>query len=123
MGRAGRFVALVWSLFAAALLAQSASTNGGRGAKPYTSWTTYGGGTDSSQYSALDQINRSNVSQLHVAWTFPITGPVIFNPLVVDEALFLQASSDTLAAVNAVTGKEIWRKQMPGTIGARGMSY
>src|SRR5262245_3306407 len=123
MGRAGRFVALVWSLFAAALLAQSAPTNGGRGAKPYTSWTTYGGGTDSSQYSALDQINRSNVSQLQVAWTSPITGPVIFNPLVVDEALFLQASSDTLAAVNAATGKEIWRKQMPGTIGARGMSY
>src|SRR5205814_5939384 len=38
----------------------SASTNGTRGARPYTTWTAYSGGAHSSQYSALDQINRSN---------------------------------------------------------------
>jgi quinoprotein glucose dehydrogenase len=101
----------------------AASTNGTRGAKPYTTWTTYSGGAHSSQYSALNQITKSNVSQLEVAWTFPVTGTVIFNPFVVDGVIYLQASNNTLAAVDAATGKELWRKQMPGTFGARGMNY
>src|SRR5437867_1127179 len=100
-----------------------ASTNGARGARPYTTWTAYSGGADSSQYSALNQINTSNVSQLQVVWTFPVTGTVIFNPLVVDEVMYLQASGNTLVAVDAATGKEIWRRQTQGTIGARGMNY
>jgi quinoprotein glucose dehydrogenase len=106
MHRLSRLVVLASSLFAAALFAQ---TNGTRGAKPYTSWTAYGGGADSSQYSALAKINRSNVSQLELVWTFPVSGTVIFNPLVVDGVMFLQASSNTLVAVDAATGKEIWR--------------
>src|SRR5262249_4961104 len=119
MGRSARLVVLASSLFAAPFFPQ---TNGTR-AKPYTTWTAYGGGVHSSQSSALDQINKSNVSQLQVAWTFPITGPVIFNPLVVDRVMYLQASSNTLAAVGAATGEEIWRKQTQGPIGARGMNY
>ena len=108
----------------------AASTNGTRGAKPYTTWTSYGGGAHSSQYSALAQINRSNVSQLDVAWTFPVTGSVIFNPLIIDGVMYLQASNNTLAAVDATTGKERWRRQYtlpgaqgPSTFGARGMNY
>jgi quinoprotein glucose dehydrogenase len=120
MGFLRRVVVLASTVFAAALAAQ---TSGMRGARPYTTWTVYGGGADSSQYSALDQINRSNVSQLGVAWTFPVAGTVIFNPLVVDGVLFLQASNNTLAAVDAATGTEIWRRQMQGPLGARGMNY
>jgi quinoprotein glucose dehydrogenase len=101
----------------------SAQTNGTRGAKPYTTWATYSGGAHSSQYSALDQINKKNVSQLEVAWTFPVTGTVIFNPLVIDNVMYLQANNNTLAAVDPATGKELWRKQMAGTFGARGMNY
>jgi glucose dehydrogenase len=101
----------------------AASTNGTRGARPYTTWTAYGGGADSSQYSALNQINKSNVSQLQVVWTVPVTGTVIFNPLLVDGVMYLQASGTTLVAVDAATGKEIWRRQMQGTMGARGMNY
>ena len=32
-------------------------------------------------------------------------------------------ADNTLAAIDAATGKEIWRKQTQGTIGARGMNY
>jgi len=103
MGRVGSLVVLASSL--------------------YTTWAAYGGGAHSSQYSALDQINRANVARLEVAWTFPVTGTVIFNPLVVDDVLFLQASANTLAAVEAATGREIWRRQMQGPVGARGMNY
>src|SRR5499427_547409 len=123
MGRLGRLVGLASSLFAAALVAQSSSTDGTRGARPYTTWTAYGGGAHSSQYSALDQINKSNVSQLEVAWTFPVTGTIIFNPLVTGGVMYLQASSNSLAAVDAATGKEMWRSETRGPIGARGMNY
>src|SRR6266446_1860633 len=104
MRRLARFVVLASSLFAVtggalvtgngdqARPGSSASTNGTRGARPYTTWTAYGGGAHSSQYSALDQINKSNVSQLQVVWTFPVTGTIIFNPVVVDEVMYLQAS-------------------------------
>jgi glucose dehydrogenase len=117
MGRLARLVVLASSVFAAAVFGQ---TNGTHGAKPCTTWTGYGGGSHSSQYSALDQINKSNVSRLEVAWTFRVTGTVVFNPLVVDDMMFLQASVNTLAAVDAADGKEIWRRQMQGPIGARG---
>lgn len=120
-------VLLVTSFAAIALTGQSgpsaARTNGTRGARPYTTWTAYGGGAHSSQYSALDQINKSNVSRLQVAWTFPVTGTIIFNPIVVDGVMYLLASNNTLAAVDAATGKEIWRRQFQGAIGSRGLNY
>src|SRR5262245_23216861 len=94
-----------------------------RRARPYTTWTAYGGGAHSSQYSALNRINKSNVSQLQVVWRFPVSGTVIFNPLVVDGVMYLQSSSNTLVAVDAATGKEVWRSQAQGPIGARGMNY
>ena len=133
MRRSGGFIVLAVAISTAALASlagqsqprsQANSTNGTRGAKPYTTWTAYGGGAHSSQYSALDQINRSTVSQLQVAWTFPVTGgSIIFNPLVVDGVMYLQVTNNTIAAVDAATGKELWRRQQQGTIGARGMNY
>ena len=55
---------------AAAVFAQSKPA----APKPFTTWSSYQGGQHSSQYSALDQINRSTVARLAVAWTFP-SGP------------------------------------------------
>jgi glucose dehydrogenase len=130
MRRFARFVVLAAGLVAAAtgVWGQArqdgaASTNGTRGARPYTTWTEYGGGAHSSQYSALDQINRSNVSGLEVAWTFAVADTVILNPLVVDGLMFIQASRNALAAVDAATGKEIWRRQTQGVVGGRGVNY
>src|SRR5438034_924540 len=124
MRRLGRFVVLAAGLFAAAtgVGGQARPFDSAQG-MPHTTWTAYGGGADSSQYSALNQVNKSNVSQLRVIWTVPVTGTVIFNPLVVDDVMFLQASGKTLVAVDAATGKEIWRRQTQGTMGARGMNY
>jgi hypothetical protein len=52
----------------------------------HLSWRNYGGAPDSSQYSSLDQINRTNVGRLQIAWKFP-TGDgnnYLFNPIVID---------------------------------------
>jgi quinoprotein glucose dehydrogenase len=98
-------------------------TNGSRGAKPYTTWHAYGGGAHSSQYSALNQITKANVSQLEVAWTYPVTGAVIFNPLIIDGTMYTQGSQNAIVALDAATGKEIWRHANQGGIGARGFNY
>ena len=48
-----------------------ASLVGAAHAQQYTTWREYGGGAHSSQYSALKQIDKSNVAKLEIAWTFP----------------------------------------------------
>ena len=92
-------------------------------AKPYTTWQSYAGGAHSSQYSALDQINTKNVAKLEVAWSFPITGNSIFNPVVIDGVMYAPVGGGALAAIDAATGKEIWRKEGVTPLGARGMNY
>src|SRR5436190_21884607 len=57
----------------------------------HAAWRDYAGAADGAQLSALDQINRSNVSQLRVAWTYP-TGDgskYRFNPVVVDRTMYV----------------------------------
>ena len=94
----------------------------------YKRWSDYGGGLDAAQYSALDQINRSNVNRLEVAWVYP-TGDgrkYVFNPLVVDDLVFVLAKNNSIVALNAATGKEVWTyASPPGTniITDRGINY
>src|SRR6266566_426174 len=50
----------------------------------HKSWKDYGGGGDNSHFVALDQIKKTNVKNLEVAWTYP-TGDdrsYLFNPIV-----------------------------------------
>jgi glucose dehydrogenase len=108
-------------VFAVALAAQSGSSR--RSAKPYTTWTAYQGGAHSSQYTALDQITKSNVAQLEVAWTYQINGNVTFNPVIVDEVMYVQGTGNSIVALEAATGKEIWSHANQGAIGARGLNY
>ena len=115
------------AVIAAVLVTQAqqgqTGANGSRGAKPYTTWHAYGGGAHSSQYSALNQITRSNVSQLEVAWTYPVTANVIFNPVVIDGTMYTQGPQNAIVALDAATGKEIWQHANQGGIGARGFNY
>ena len=108
-------------VFTVALAAQSGSSR--RSVKPYTTWTAYQGGAHSSQYTALDQINKSNVSQLEVAWTYQINGNVTFNPVIVDDVMYVQGTGNSIVALEAATGKEIWSHANQGAIGARGLNY
>ena len=94
--------------------------------KAYTTWSDYGGSADSAQYSALDQINRGNVSKLQVAWTYP-TGDAanyIFNPLVVDGVMYVLGRNNAIVALDAATGKERWVHENPkGRMTSRGINY
>ncbi|MFC3097454.1 outer membrane protein assembly factor BamB family protein [Alteraurantiacibacter palmitatis] len=91
----------------------------------FVSWDGYLGGGDSSQYSALDQINRSNVSQLEVAWTYE-TGPgapPIFSPTIGGGRMYVQNGAGKLVALDPATGRELWVSDLDGRVGIRGVNY
>ena len=55
--------------------------------RSFETWQSYAGGPDSSQYSALKQINKSNVRQLEMAWSYPIGGGALtFGPIEIGRA-------------------------------------
>jgi len=91
-------------------------------------WPVYGGSPGSTRYSSLKQINQSNVSQLQVAWTYDAgdgPGTLETNPIVVNGVLYGYTPTQRVFAVNAATGKEIWKFDS-GTAGRgnnRGLSY
>jgi quinoprotein glucose dehydrogenase len=88
-------------------------------------WKDYGGGPDHSKFVDLKQITKSNVGQLQVQFIVPTydnTG-YIFNPIIVDNVMYVLGRNNSLIAVDASTGKEIWiHKDLRGII-ARGINF
>ena len=97
-------------------------------AQDHGAWRDYGGASDAAQYSSLAQVNRSNVSKLEIAWTFPMGdhNKYFFNPVVVDGTMYVLARNNSIIALDAATGKEIWaHPPEPDTriITNRGINY
>ncbi|MDJ0276428.1 pyrroloquinoline quinone-dependent dehydrogenase [Sphingomonas sp. 2R-10] len=90
-------------------------------------WRTYGGDPAGQRYSTLTQINRDNVAQLTEVWRFAAgdEGGVQTHPLVVGTTLYGYTSDQTAFALDAATGRELWRFAPGQTSGqaARGMTY
>ncbi|HEX4998492.1 MAG TPA: PQQ-binding-like beta-propeller repeat protein [Terriglobia bacterium] len=89
-------------------------------ARKFDTWKGYGGGADQSQYSSLSQINRNNVSQLQIAWTYQTGSGQTTNPLVVDGLMYVPRQG-SVVALNAATGEEVWTS--PGATSSRGMNF
>src|SRR4029079_15613576 len=85
-------------------------------------WRDYGGGADNSKFSTRKQINKSNISKLDVAWTYPY-GETLFNPIVVRGVIYGKGRNSALVALDAETGKEIWIHEGLEGITRRGMNY
>ena len=86
-----------------------------------TSSFTYGGGEAGQRYSPLKQINRSNVQQLEIVWTYDGgdgAGDSQNQPVVVDGVLFGATAKHKIFALDAATGKELWR--FDSGLGGRG---
>jgi quinoprotein glucose dehydrogenase len=96
-----------------ALLDPNMAANAGNSdeAAPYTTWAQYGGSPDDAQYSALKQISRANVAQLQQVWFYP-TGNNGFrygsNPIVIDNVMYVIGKNNSIVALEAATGKQIW---------------
>lgn len=91
-------------------------------------WPAYGGGPEGTRYSRLKQINRSNVSRLRVAWSFDAAdgvGDPQTQPIVLDGVLYGITPRHKVFAVQAATGKLLWRFD-PGIEGRgpnRGLTF
>jgi quinoprotein glucose dehydrogenase len=119
--------AMTAALIASAVaLATAADGQESQSAAPnYRTWDQYLGGADSSQYSSLDQVDRSNVTQLEVVWTYQTGegGNYLFNPIVVDGVMYVLAKNRSIIALDAATGRELWTHPNDGGVGARGINY
>src|SRR5580700_602892 len=86
---------------------------------PDAGWPNNGNDPGGTRYSPARQIDRENVAQLRVAWTYR-TGALPYDeeldkkaafeatPILVDGKLFLTTPYDHVMALNAVSGVKIW---------------
>ena len=101
------FIAAGLFLFAQVFVIQAADS---------ADWSSYLGDNARSHYSPIKQINTKNVSQLKVAWTYQSGGSrpdgrsqIQCNPLIVDGVIYGTSPELVLFALDAATGKELWR--------------
>ena len=73
-------------------------------------WPAYNGSRDGDHFSPLEQINRSNVAQLKIAWEFDTgeKGDIQTNPLIVGRTLFGYTPTGKVIALDAATGHLLW---------------
>lgn len=115
-------------LAAATLLIPFASAqSSAQSATQSVDWPVYNGGIDGDHYSRLAQIDRSNVAQLKLAWSFDTgeSGGIQDNPLIVGRTLYAYTPTQKIVALDATTGALKWKFDS-GVIGsqpARGMSW
>jgi len=86
---------------------------------PAADWPAYGGDAGGSRFSPATQINKTNVTQLKVAWIFH-TGALPHDPdldkkatfeatpILIDGKLFFTTPYDHVFAIKAQTGEKIW---------------
>lgn len=82
-------------------------------------WSAYGADAGGTRYSSAGQIDRNNVNQLKVAWTYR-TGALEQSkrlirkaafeatPILVDRKLFLSTPYNHVIALNPETGAKLW---------------
>jgi quinoprotein glucose dehydrogenase len=84
-------------------------------------WPAYGGTNLGAKYSPLTQIDKSNVAQLKVAWTWESPDQAILQanpglppgefqatPIMLDGVLYTSTAMCQVAAIDAATGKQLW---------------
>jgi quinoprotein glucose dehydrogenase len=90
-------------------------------------WPFYARDQGATRFSPLTQINKSNVASLQEAWSFrlrPDGGAALLGgavPLVIDNVMYFTLGNAVIA-LQADTGKEIWRHPVKGTA-RRAVSY
>ena len=87
-------------------------------------WPTPSGDPGAMRWSAVADVNRSNVNQLEVAWTWRTgeravaaapgqkparPGQFQASPVVIGDTMYVSTAYAAVAALNARTGEEFWR--------------
>jgi len=97
-------------------------------------WPAIGRTAGETHYSPLTEINRDTVGRLRLAWTLDLdVGNAQATPLAIDGVIYVAAGYSILYAVDALTGKSLWRfdpgvpqvagKKLRAGAGVRGLAY
>ena len=115
------------TLLASLILLASCTTK----TDPYKNWNTVNGNSTGNKYSSLAQIDTNNVQQLKPVWTYH-TGDadtaahsqIQCNPIIINGILYGTSPQQKLFAVDAATGKEIWKyKPFDSVPGGKGFYF
>ena len=89
--------------------------------EPYVDWSSYHGSDTANRHSSLDHIDRDNVERLTAQWFFPIPDMRMIEgtPVVIAGVMYV-TSVNQVYALDATTGREIWRYTQPRTEGLVG---
>ncbi|MEY3661113.1 MAG: hypothetical protein RLZZ169_1939 [Pseudomonadota bacterium] len=86
-----------------------------------TDWTSYHGATHGSRHSSLTQIDAGNVGALAPVWLYNFTtNNNLQTTPVVSEGVMYVTSANEVLALDAGSGREIWRYQRARTRGLIG---
>lgn len=124
--------ALMFSLAGAALAASEIDNAALSNEADGTNWAAWGRTFSEQRYSPLDQINKSTVQRLGLAWSMEL--PEVWNvstqPVAVDGVVYFAAGYSVVHAVDAVSGKLLWKydpkvssAKMRMAWGSRGLTY
>ena len=83
----------------------------------FLSWHRSHGDNGGMGYSALNQINRQNVTNLQVAWVYHSrdgSNAIECNPIIVREVMIVPTPGNFIVGVNAESGQELWRFKTEG---------
>jgi alcohol dehydrogenase (cytochrome c) len=73
-------------------------------------WLTWRRSHDNMGFSPLTQINKQNVADLRLAWSWALpNGPNEVTPLVHDGVMFVHGYGDKVQAIDAATGDLLWQ--------------
>jgi len=84
-------------------------------------WLTYWGDYHANRFRDLSQINDQNVAQLRLEWLFQTGGSGAFEtvPLVVDGVMYFTTPDTAIDAIDARSGRLLWRYQYTIPKGAK----
>jgi len=110
---------------------------------PEGQWPTYGGGPYNQNFSPLTQINKDNVADLEVAWTYNygagdhdlgdqgLDYRFEVTPLLIGGVMYISTPSSpqapelqaSITALVPETGEVLWKYESPDNIHGRGIAY
>ncbi len=78
-------------------------------------WLTYWGDYSAVRHRDLKQVNTSNVKDLRLEWMFQtgVGGTIQAVPLIVDGVMYVTGGEGTAFAIDAKTGRQLWRYKYP----------
>lgn len=93
---------------------------------PDRDWPRSHGNAASARYSALHQIDKTNIAKLGVAWIYRSgdgASNVQCNPVIVNGVIYAPTAGERIVAIDGATGRELWDFKPDGRPAHRGLTY